>query len=1136
MADPRNGPTTGPTTELTEQGEGHAQDSAAVSTPGPDPAPRLKPKRGPKPHRFGAYWLMPTLIFLCITGLFAGLALTGKPIRLPIWAVAEAEQRLNTTLQDVTGDAASLSLGGAVFVVDSDWVPRLRLEDVRLLEKGGQDLLSLPELRVALDPQALATGKLRLRSLRLIGANVQLRRDKLGQFNLAFGLNLPERKPLTLSGIIPTMVTAFDHSALAYLRQVEAQALTITVDDQMLGRQWELGDGRLILGNREGDLAIELGGSVTSNRAGGGSGQPAQATLTLIAAKSDASARMTVTVDRVAAADLALQAAPLAWLGVVDAPISGQIASTLDATGALSSLDASLTLDKGALRPTPQIQPVAFESASLFFGYDPTHERLDLREWTVNSKDLQLKASGHAYLPGVTKGLPQQVLAQIQIDSLRLDPQGLLDAPVGFDAGALDFRLSLNPFAIDIGQISLIEDGQHINAAGKIAAGPLGWSVAIDANLDQIKHDRLLALWPPLVVPKTRDWVKDNVQEGLLQNVRAGFRAAPGADPLFSLGYDYSGADVRFLKTLPPIQNGRGYSVVKGTSYTLVLEEGWVTSPAGGRLDVAGSVFAVPDVTQKPARAEIAVHTRGDLTDALSLLDEKPFEFMTKANLPVDLGQGQAEVVASVRLPLQRGTTITDVDYDVSGVITGFASERVVPGRTLRADRLAVNVTPAGMAIAGAGFLQDVPFDGRFTKSFDPAAKGISQVTGTAELSQAAAAKLGVALPDGLITGQGRTTLQLDMATGSPPKLALTSTLAGVGMAIPTLGWSLATRDTGDLSFAITLAKPARVDNVTLNAAGLRATGSITLGADGGLELARLTSVKLGTWLDASVDLTGQGRGRSPAIALTAGRLDLRGLPASQGNRAAPSGQPLRLALDRLVVTDGMELTAFRSTLTPRAGGLAGDFTGRVNGQVTVQGSLAPSLRGTAVRLRSNDAGSVFSAAKIFPNAEGGAMDLILTPTGAPGTYDGQLTMQNIRIRRAPALAELINAVSVVGLLDQMQSGGLLFNETEATFRLSPRTVQIARASATGASLGVSASGLYVLNGGRLDVQGVISPIYLLNGIGSILTRKGEGLFGFNYTVKGTAKAPDVGVNPLSILTPGMFREIFRAAPPTINP
>ena len=66
-------------------------------------------------------------------------------------------------------------------------------------------------------------------------------------------------------------------------------------------------------------------------------------------------------------------------------------------------------------------------------------------------------------------------------------------------------------------------------------------------------------------------------------------------------------------------------------------------------------------------------------------------------------------------------------------------------------------------------------------------------------------------------------------------------------------------------------------------------------------------------------------------------------------------------------------------------------------------------------------------------------------------------------------------------------------------------------------------------------MQGVLSPIYMLNGIGSIFTRKGEGLVGFNFTLKGPAEAPRVGVNPLSLLTPGMFREIFRRPPPQLS-
>ena len=95
--------------------------------------------------------------------------------------------------------------------------------------------------------------------------------------------------------------------------------------------------------------------------------------------------------------------------------------------------------------------------------------------------------------------------------------------------------------------------------------------------------------------------------------------------------------------------------------------------------------------------------------------------------------------------------------------------------------------------------------------------------------------------------------------------------------------------------------------------------------------------------------------------------------------------------------------------------------------------------------------------------------------------------------------------------------------------------VEIGRAAAVGASMGVSLAGVYRTDDRQLDLQGVISPIYLLNGIGAVLTRRGEGLFGFTYTVRGSADRPTVSVNPLSILTPGMFREIFRQPAPTLR-
>ena len=137
-------------------------------------------------------------------------------------------------------------------------------------------------------------------------------------------------------------------------------------------------------------------------------------------------------------------------------------------------------------------------------------------------------------------------------------------------------------------------------------------------------------------------------------------------------------------------------------------------------------------------------------------------------------------------------------------------------------------------------------------------------------------------------------------------------------------------------------------------------------------------------------------------------------------------------------------------------------------------------------------------------------------------------------MRSAPALASLLQALSVVGILEQLTGEGLFFATVESDFTLRPDDILVRRASAVGPSMSITADGAYDIGTKRMDLQGVISPIYVVNGLfGALFARRDEGLFGFTYTLRGLAADPQVSVNPLSILTPGIFRDIFRKAPPS---
>ncbi len=73
------------------------------------------------------------------------------------------------------------------------------------------------------------------------------------------------------------------------------------------------------------------------------------------------------------------------------------------------------------------------------------------------------------------------------------------------------------------------------------------------------------------------------------------------------------------------------------------------------------------------------------------------------------------------------------------------------------------------------------------------------------------------------------------------------------------------------------------------------------------------------------------------------------------------------------------------------------------------------------------------------------------------------------------------------------------------------------------------------LQNNAIDIQGAIAPAYSVNaalgnvpGLGQLfVSREGEGIVAFAYTIQGSLDEPVITVNTLSALTPGILRRIF---------
>ena len=1040
--------------------------------------------------------------------------------RLPDLARAKIEGLVNGTLARRMG--GSVRIGGVAFEIDDQWRSKVVLENLELSDPTGATLANLNTVSARLLAGPLWRGDAVPTHMRLSGAQITIRRDAEGRFTLAFG-GQQDRPAVDLAELIDAMDEALARPALAYLRRIDAEGLTITLEDARTGRLWQATNARMAVDRGAAGLTVRVASEIFN-----GTEDLARISLSIRTSAATSAADLGIRIDGWPAADIAAQSPALAVLGILDAPISGAVRTGLDRDGALETISATLEIGEGALAPAEGAPPVPFEAAHAYFEYDPARQKITFDEVAVDSPSLSMATEGHAYLEAETGQWPDSLVGQLRLRSGRFDRRSMFDDEVTVIGGSADFRLALKPFEVTLGQARVVADGAEVRATGRFAAGRDGWTVAVDADAREVGRDPLLALWPRTVAPGVRRWVEAHVEDGTISDMKAAVRVPPGGKADIALDFDFEDGTVTPIPTMPPVTGAAGRGNLSGQVFTLSLAEGRMAGP-GGQIDGAGTVFRVPDIEAKPTPAEISVAARGPISTAMRLLEAKPVELAGKTGLSPDGIEGTVSARADLRLPLIKDLPAEEVEVAVSAVLSDVASDTLVEGHELAADRLALALDGDEVRLEGAVLFDGIPAEGRLTRALGPGTEDAPvEIAADLPLSPATAAALDIPLPADLWSGEARGDLRLTLADDRPPAFTLTSDLTGLALRLASAGWSKARGTAGELQVAGTLGPVPDVERLSLDAPGFSAAGRLLANAERitGLDFDR---VRIGRWLDAPVRLTLRP-GREPAIALTGGTVDIRELP-SGGGGTSDSG-PISVALDRLVLSDTIALAPFRAEIAAGRG-TSGRFEARVNGGATpVTGALIPVAEGTAIRLASEDAGRVLKDAQLFRNVDEGRLSLLLRPTGRPGTYDGSLVVERTRLRNNPTAAALLDAISIVGILDQLEGPGILFNTVDARFTLSPDEIRVRRGAAVGASIGVSMDGVYDFNAERMEMQGVISPIYIINSIGSIFTRRGEGLLGISYRMSGPAGGPTLRINPLSLLAPGMLREIFRRPTP----
>ena len=1024
-----------------------------------------------------------------------------------------ADVNAMTAPLQITTDRVSLTLS-------DEYQPVLTLQSVKVADQNATQIVAVDYAVTEASLAALFLGELKLQRLSVEGVQVPISRSETGQVGLVLQPDVgTDAETAGAFDVAKTLETVLTLPELDEFKTLEIFGITIEYDDALTNKTYVVDGARATL-DRTGDalkvfsdFALITGGA-----------NVATVEMTYATTLGQAAGDYGVSIDQLPAQVVAGQAPFLSWLAALDAPISGSIRGGWDDNFAITPTSATLEIGSGRVKPTEGTRPVVFDGAKAYLTYDPATQMMTLDQVSVDSRELQLSASGYLKAT-ISEGVAEDFEGHIDIANLSANPLGTLIEPFKSQDGHVDFRLSLDPFQIEVAEayIRELDEGSDGYANGIITARAEGWELRVNAFTPRVGLRKALSAWPIDFKAKPRKWIDDHISGGALVDYEFSLHRLPNELPVihYSMGFEDL-AMVPFADA-PPIQGLSGHLTSHDFILSLETDAGYIETPTG-RVDIAGSRYTIPNGRIKPSLAEVSLQIDGAYDDVLWVLNHPPVSLSKRVTSNLDLTTGRVVGTFDLSFLLSKAEAAKSLTYSAAGRIYDARSKFDVLSKQITSEILDIAIDDLMLTLSGHAALGGIQSEMQFVSSLDPKRDLRPKLSSNLRVSDQDLTGLGVALPQELLSGTASAELVVDFPKGASPQYRITSDMVGFEARIPTLGWRKSANAKGNFRLDGRLGATPKIEGIFYSGQGLEAKADV-ITANGAYAGVNLTNLRVGDWFNAGLLIA-----RNGALNITSGTVKL---PEFLERRQSGSGlgEGVEVALDRLIIDPKNSVKNFRAKLNENG---LGPFSGLING-APISGRLYATTLGPGVEVVSTDAAGVLMATDVVKRATGGSLKVDLTPTSRKGELDGTIAIRDIRIQNSSVLIEILNAISIVGLLDQLSGPGMSLNEVDVTFRNTPEQVVIESATAFGPSVGISVDGYFFKQLGQLDLQGVISPIYALNAVGALFSGKAQGLIGFNFTIQGETDKPRIVVNPLSAFTPSLFREIFRRPAPNLE-
>jgi hypothetical protein len=885
---------------------------------------------------------------------------------------------------------------------------------------------------------------------------------------------------------------------------------------------------------------------------------------------------ITALIQNLVPSGLAETFSGVALLKALDLPVSGETSVELATSGKFLSGEADLELAKGHI--TPPWDPenaMQIDQGNLRLKYFKRKRVVEVEPSTLTWGTSKATVSGTFRNVGTDHGSPAWAF-NLKADDAALGVEAHGLAPIKLDELSVEGTMTPGAGRLELSRFVIRSGDASIELAGSVIDAPGSPEMRLTGTISPMPLDVLKRFWPKFLAGDARKWALQNVSGGRVLGGKVDISLAPGelariesgAEPAaeaVNVEFDYADLSINYLDKMPPVLAGAAKLRIQGVTFTVDIPEAKVQLPSGEEVALKDGRFFIPDLRIDPQQGEITFNADGATATVLKLLDHEPLGYMHTVGLkPEDFG-GTAQGSFVLNMPMREDLKFEHVKLRGAARLDQAIASNILGDIDVEGGTLDVNVTEQALDAHGGILVKGVPAQLSWQRIFNEPNDRQPPIKISATLDESAREALGLKVSH-LVQGAVPVTLLVARHTDGTQNLSMQADLTQAQLVFGNMGWTKPPGRSATVQFDVAKAEDGSTElqNFKILGDDIAIDGQISLDPEQHLKsfyfsdfsFDILTHMEItATVRDGDVlDVEAHGpsyNGRQFFQSLfSAGQL------AENAEPRDPFSVNLTARLGTVVGFYDTTLNDVKATLKKRNGRLVSlDASGELNGRGPVAVKLEDTNGTRVIRAESRDAGDAFRLIGFYPKIEGGQASLeVNLDAGQSGMKSGTLWARNFSVLGDSVVSDVLSDPQSEAALGpkrkQTRQTRIGFDQLRAPFAVGNGEFLLNDAYVNGPQLGATMRGKVNFKTQTVNLGGTYVPLYGLNSAlgaipilgGIFVGREGEGVVGITFAIQGKLDEPNVLVNPISIVAPGIFRQIFEfrgqnsAATSTVTP